>query len=114
MYNTIPIKESSYFSGGSYDTNELENFVNNFVFTKKITIGKTFTRVQLPITKTLVDDFNLACLFESKFSQNTCNHYLSNFLDSFFVYNISIDYTGLKRIFESIKNTPLHKQRFCE
>ncbi len=93
MYNTIPIKEISYFSGSSYDISELENFMNNFVFTKKISNTKSFTRVQLPLTKTLVDDFNLSCLFENKISNNTCNHYLNDFFNRFFVYNVSMDYS---------------------
>lgn len=114
MYNTIPIKEASYFSESTYDTSELENFVNNFVFTKKISITKAFTRVQLPLTATLVDDFNLSCLFENKFSKDTCNHYLNDFFDRFFVYNISIDYPGLKKIFDAVKSAPLQKERLCE
>lgn len=114
IYNTIPIQQADYFSGGNYDISELENFVNNFVFTQKITIITSFTRVQLPLSKTLIDDFNLSCLFETKFSKNTCNYYLNDFLDSFFVYNLSIDYPGLTKIFDAIKQTPPLKQRFCE
>ena len=114
MYNTIPIQPLSYFSGNTYDVAELENFVNNFVFTKKITITKSFTRVQLPLTKSLVDTFNISCLFENKFSKDTCNYYLNDFLDSFFVYTIPTDYSGLKKIFEAIKTTPTQKKRFCE
>ena len=75
MYNTIPIKGISYFSGSSYDISELENFMNNFVFTKKISNTKSFTRVQLPLTKTLVDDFvhwamPIAELFKQKVDGN--------------------------------------------
>jgi len=114
MYNTIPVKQLSYFSGGNYDTSELENFVNTFVFTKKIAITKSFNRVQLPLSKTLTDDFNLSCVFENKFSKNTCNYYLSDFLDSFFIYNISVDYPGLKNIFEAIRSNATNKWRFCE
>ena len=114
MYNTIPIQPLSYFSGNTYDVAELENFVNNFVFTKKITITKSFTRVQLPLAKSLVDTFNISCLFESKFSKKTCNYYLNDFLDSFFVYTVATDYSGLKKIFEAIKTTPIEKKRFCE
>ena len=109
MYNTIPVKQLSYFSGGTYDISELENFVNTFIFTKKITVTKSFTRVQLPLSKTLADDFNLACVFETKFSKNTCNHYLGDFLDSFFIYNISADYPGLKNIFDGISSNTTQK-----
>jgi len=114
MYRTIPVKQMSYFSGSAYDTSELENFVNTFVFTKRITITKPFTRVQLPLFETLIVDFNLSCIFENKFSQRTCNHYISDFLDSFFVYNISLDYPGLKKIFDAIKSNTTQKGRLCE
>ncbi|MFA7298770.1 MAG: hypothetical protein WC010_03955 [Candidatus Absconditabacterales bacterium] len=114
MYNTLPVKQLSYFSGGTYDTSELENFLNIFVFTKKITVAKSFNRVQLPLGKTLIDDFNLACVFENKISKNACNYYLNDFLDSFFIYNISIDYSGLKNIFDAIKGNTVQKGRMCE
>ncbi|EKD24766.1 MAG: hypothetical protein ACD_80C00162G0001, partial [uncultured bacterium (gcode 4)] len=113
MYNTLPVKPMSYFSGGKYDTSELENFVNIFVFTKKISVNKPFTRVQLPLSKTLMEDFNLGCISESKISSITCNHYLNNFLDSFFVYTLALDYPGLKNIFDAIKNNANQKERFC-
>lgn len=114
MYNTIPIKPLSYFSGGKYDTNELENFINTFIFTKKISTTKLFTRVQLPITEGIVNEFNIACIFESKLSSTSCNYYLRDFLDSFFVYNLSVDYTWLRKIFDTLKHTPVQKNNFCE
>lgn len=114
IYNTIPVKPLEYFSGDTYDINELENFVNTFVFTKKMSVSKWFTRVQLPLSKSLIDDFNLSCIFENKFSKNTCNYYLSDFLDSFFVYNISVDYSWLKKIFATINNIPSQKTKFCD
>lgn len=114
MYETIPIKQLSYFSWTIYDNNELENILNTFVFTKKFTIKKPFTRVYLPINETLVQDFNLACVFENKLSSRTCNYYLNDFLDTFFIYNLSKDYIGLQSIFDTIKKNTLHKGKFCQ
>jgi len=114
IYNTIPIKPLNYFSGNDYDISELQNFINNFIFTKKFTITKSFVREQLPIVKWLVEDFNLSCLFETKFSKATCDHYLNDFLRTFFVYTISTDYSGLKRIFTTIKGNPLQKKAMCD
>ncbi|MEI6774358.1 MAG: hypothetical protein WCL18_06310 [bacterium] len=62
----------------------------------------------------MVDDFNLSCVFENKFSKNTCNYYLNTFFDSFFVYTISLDYPGLRNIFDAIRNSPLQKTKMCE
>ncbi len=114
MYTTIPVKQLYYFSGDAYDINELENFVNTFIFTKKTTLTKPFTRVQLPLTTSLRDDFNLACIFENKFSTTTCNYYLNTFLDSFFVYTLSADYDWLKKIFDATADSPTQKGKFCE
>lgn len=114
LYSTLPVKQLNYFSGGSYDAMELENFISTFIFTKKITVSKPFTRVQFPLEKTLIDDFNLSCIFESKLSKRTCNHYLGNFLNSFFIYTISLDYPGLNKIFDVIQNNTVNKWRFCE
>lgn len=114
FYSTLPIKHITYFSGSEYDIEELENFINTFIFTKKITINKPFTRVQLPLTKDIIESFNLSCIFESKLSKKTCDYYLDNFLDSFFVYMISKDYTGLQNVFGAIKNNTTNKTQFCD
>ncbi len=114
LYNTLPVKQLSYFSWGDYEVTELENFVNNFVFTKKIIAKTAFINVQLPIEKTLIDDFNLSCIFENKISKIACNYYLGDFLNSFFVYNISADYIGLQNIFDAIQSNTTNKGRFCE
>lgn len=88
--------------------------MNTFIFTKKITVSKPFTRVQLPLQTSLIDDFNLSCISENKLSSRTCNHYLDNFLDSFFIYMIPKDYTGLEQIFNFIKSNETDKSRFCQ
>lgn len=114
VYDTIPIKNIEYFSWGEYALEELENFIHNVIFTKKFTISKPFTRVHLPLTESLVDTFNLSCVFDNKIHSKTCNYYLNDFLKSFFVYNLSQEYPQLQEIFSTIqKNTP-HKKTFCE
>ncbi len=114
VYGTIPIKQMSYFSDGDYIIEELEHIVNTFVFTKKFTVSKPFTRIHLPLTDSLIQDFNLDCLFENKISSRTCNIFLNDFLDVFFVYNISRDYDGLTKIFSAISTNETKKNRFCQ
>lgn len=114
VYGTIPIKQLSYFSWGDYAIDELENIINTFVFTKRFTISKPFTRVLLPLNTSLQEDFNLACLFENKLSSRTCNVYLYDFLDSFFVYTLSKDYQWLQDIFSTISQNTTEKEMFCQ
>lgn len=114
VYGTIPVKQIEYFAWSGYDISELENFVNTFIFTKKFTIAKPFTRVHLPLTESITDTFNLSCIFENKIYSRTCNYYLNEFLESFFVYNISQEYTSLTDIFNTIKKNATNKKTFCE
>ncbi len=114
MYNTIPLKPIDYFADPHYSPDELETFVNNVVFTKKFITPQPFIHTQLPLETTLVEDFNLGCLFENKFSHSTCNYYFQEFLSSFFVYKLSMDYPGLTQVFDRIQHTPTDKWAFCE
>ena len=114
VYATLPVKQISYFSGNTYELGELENFVNNVVFTKKITVKKSLNRSQLPLNISLVDDFNLSCIFENKLSNWACNYYLNDFLDSFFIYNLTTDYTGLRQIFDAIASRETTKTAYCD
>jgi len=114
VFGTIPVKHIDYFSSEDYDINELEHFVHTFIFTKRFTITKPFTRVYLPLTENIIDTFNLWCVFENKFSSRTCNHFLNEFLDGFFVYNLSREYPHLKNIFSTIQKNTKHKEKFCE
>jgi hypothetical protein len=109
MYNTIPLKPIDYFVDPDYSPDELETFVNNVVFTKKFITPQPFIHTQLPLETTLVEDFNLGCLFENKFSHSTCNYYFQEFLSSFFVYKLSMDYPGLTQVFDRIQHTPTDK-----
>ncbi|MEI7558429.1 MAG: hypothetical protein WCJ45_06645 [bacterium] len=92
MYKTLPIQPISYFSGGTYELSELENFINAFVFTKRITVSQPFERTPLSLSTSLIDDFNLSCLFENKLSSATCYYYLNDFIESFFIFKLSSDY----------------------
>ncbi len=113
IYATIPTKPLSYFSWSDYDIDELEHILNTFVFTKRFTITKPFTRVLLPFSTDITTDFNLGCLFENKLSSKTCDKYLYNFLDSFFVYRLAQDYEWLQNVFDALA-TSSQKVLFCE
>lgn len=114
IYSTTPIKNIEYFSWMTYDVNELENFVNAFVFTKKMGVNQLFTHAPLPLSKTLLDDFNLSCIFGNKISHRICDYYLNEFFDNFFIYNITSDYSGLKNIFYAIYTNLPQRERMCE
>jgi hypothetical protein len=71
---------------------EIENTVKNLVFTSKKNWTNNIKKISFPLDNNILETFNLKCLFENKLYQKTCDWYIQNFIDSFFVYNISSDY----------------------
>jgi hypothetical protein len=90
---TLPIKPISYFDSSSYDTGELMQMIDNIVLTRKIASSQLMKNIQLPLQGTLVNTFNLKCLSQTQIYPGTCAYYTKNLLSSFFVYDLSTDYS---------------------
>ncbi|MFA5747855.1 MAG: hypothetical protein WC872_01955 [Candidatus Absconditabacterales bacterium] len=113
IYKTLPLKNISYFEQSDYDVKEIENTVKNLVFTSKKNWTNNIKKISFPLDNNILETFNLKCLFENKLYQKTCDWYIQNFIDSFFVYNISSDYQGLQNAFDHIGKINKHKINFC-
>lgn len=114
LYDNNPIKNKEYFESWDYEISDLENFAKNILFTNTNQI-KTKKRIpiSLPIEESISKTFYLECTNNIKFFNKTCDHYIKNFIKTFFIYDISKDYDGLKKIFNNIKKTK-HKEEFCK
>lgn len=110
---TLPIKQAAYFDSSDYTTGELEQFVSNFILVSQDNSSHVISNTQIPINNWLISNFNLSCLAENKVFAATCTHYLDNFLSSFFVYQLHMDYTWLQSIFASTTQAT-YRTRFCE
>jgi hypothetical protein len=90
---SLKIKGKSYFLNSGYDIKYLENFAKNILFTNSDQLEKTEKKIiSLPINNNLQETFYLACLQNYKLINKTCNYYINNFLDTFFIYDIKKDY----------------------
>ncbi len=107
------IQPLSYFSSPKYDTGELDRIISAFILNEYITLPPLIKNTQLPVDTSLSKTFNLSCVFTNKFSQSTCDYYIKNFLSSFFVFNLSLDYIELANIFSHLQENKQHLDTFC-
>jgi len=112
---TIPLFSKNQFSGDSYDVKEMKIFVYNVVFQEPKNLDeKIFKYAKIPINKSFEETFNLSCVFKWKIFQATCNHYITDFLANFFIYNVEQDYDGIQQIFNELEQRARYKTTFCD
>jgi len=92
IQKTVPLQDIAYFSKSDYETRELDYFIQNVLLAKVETNQRQEANTQLPIKGTIIETFDLRCMFKNKFFQTICNQHIEEFLDSFFVYGINRDY----------------------
>jgi len=109
------IKDIGYFEKDNYDLIYLKNFIQNIVLVRTPDTSLDFnTNTQLPLHEGLITQFNLECAFKWKAFQWTCKHYISNFLDNFYIYDIKSDYQNLHLLFNTLSLNKTNKLKFCE
>ncbi|PJA48148.1 MAG: hypothetical protein CO170_03615 [candidate division SR1 bacterium CG_4_9_14_3_um_filter_40_9] len=113
IQKTVPLQDIAYFSKSDYETRELDYFIQNVLLAKVETNQRQEANTQLPIKGTIIETFDLGCMFKNKFFQAICNQHIEEFLDSFFVYGINRDYEGLKTVFDIIIDDE-YKTLLCE
>lgn len=108
---TNTLKNKSYFTTW-YDISNLENFVNDVIFKDYKDKLEKHQDDLLPLTDDSISNtFFVSCLESNP--NLLCNQFISNFVDTFYVYNLSTDYPWLNKVFNEIKETE-YKLEFCE
>ena len=113
IYQINPIKDKAYFDTSDYELKDLENIAKNTIFTNidktdKITKNNTL----LPLNENIEKTFYTKCIYQKKEFNKSCNYYIKNFINSFFVYNIEKDYNWLINVFNILKKTN-YKDNMC-
>lgn len=119
MPNTIfirdlkKIKSKEFFEDKNYNIDYLEIFAKNILFINSEQT-KTLSKnsISLPLDETIENTFYLKCIKNTKIINISCDYYIQNFLNTFFIYNIQQDYNGLYNIFKNLKNTK-YKNNIC-
>lgn len=108
---TNTLKNKSYFTTW-YDIDNLENFINDVIFKGYKDKLEKHQDNLLPLTDDSISNtFFVSCLESNP--NLLCNQFISNFVDTFYVYNLSTDYPWLNKVFNEIKETE-YKLEFCE
>lgn len=108
---TNTLKDKNYFTTW-YDISNLENFVNDVIFKDYKDKLEKHQDDLLPLTDDSISNtFFVSCLESNP--NLLCNQFISNFVDTFYVYNLSTDYPWLNKVFNEIKETE-YKLEFCE
>lgn len=114
IHNSLQLKDKDYFLNSWYDITQLENFAKNILFTSSEQVHKSNKNIiSLPLKDDIINTFYLWCIKDNKIINKTCNYYINNFLNTFFVYDIQKDYKWLKEIFYNLQNTS-HKKNMCD
>jgi hypothetical protein len=110
LYDDTRLKSKEDFSSW-YESKDLEIFIKNIIFTNNNT-DDIKTNKLLPLNDNIEDTFYLKCTHNPKIFNFICNHYIDNFLDTFFIYDLSSDYKWLNDMFYNLKWTK-NETRFC-
>ena len=68
----------------------------------------------MPLSQGILWTFTLNCLFQNKIANQVCNYYTTNYLDTFFVYNITSDFEWFKTVFDKLILKDSYKKPLCE
>lgn len=114
LYNISPINWKNYFSKTWYNIKELEAFARNTIFSNSDKIEKSFKNiVSLPINESLENTFYTQCIYKFKIFNKTCDYYIKNFLNNFYIYNVPNDYDWLHKIFNKLSKNK-YKKDICK
>lgn len=109
LNNTL--KEKSYYTSW-YDIDNLETFINDVIFTDYKETLEINQENLLPLTDdSIANTFFVSCLESNP--NWLCRQFITNFINTFYVYNLSTDYAGLNKIFNDIKGTE-YIYEFCD
>ena len=111
------IKGKEYFSNGDYDTNEIEHLMKNIVLIDYDAIwSKNIeTNSLLNLKNNSIDEtFSTSCATRPRLFNKICDEFISNFLDTFYVYKIDNDIPWTLTILRTLIWNKKYKQQTCE
>jgi hypothetical protein len=105
------LKNKNYYTSW-YEISNLEEFITNIIFTDYKETLETNQDKLLPLTDDSISNtFFVSCLESNP--NWLCKQFISNFINTFYVYNLSTDYAGLNKVFNEIKSTE-YSYDFCK
>lgn len=110
---TTPLQALSYYASGNYSKDEMESFLKNMIISNNKTFDLRNKQQQLPITNSIIETFNINCIFQNKIYNKICSSTTENFINSFFIYNIDIDIHWFTTVFQELIKKEEFKKTLC-
>jgi hypothetical protein len=110
---TAPIQPIEYFNQWTYTIDELETiFKNIFIWSNKNT-NQPIKNISFPISKGIIEEFNLQCIFQSKISDLVCDVFVDKFLETFFVHIIETDIDTFNTTMTTLLQQRKYNEKAC-
>ncbi len=110
---SAPIQDIEYFKKWEYSIEELDTLRKNvFIWSNKNTNQST-RNISFPISKWIIEEFNLHCLFQKKVSSLVCNVFIDRFLDEFFIHTIETDIDNFYTIMDNLLLERKYNEKWC-
>lgn len=116
LYEPQEIKGIEYFNDSAYDISELEKIVNRTILLNYNEIwSKENNSVEnIPLTNNSIENtFYISCANQHKIFNWVCNKYITDFLNSFFVYKINDDFDWFNKTIKNIIKKKKYKSNAC-
>ncbi len=112
----IPLQDKAYFENSNYNIEEIQLFMDNFIYSyNDSTAQQTKDKQLLTIpTPTVKEYFTLSCVEGTLLYQWICDNFFREFIKVFYVYDMTQHYEELATLFLQIQQNQEYKKLFCE
>lgn len=113
LSNTAPIQDIEYFQKSAYSLEEIDTLYRNvFIWSNKHS-KQPPQNTSFPLSQSIIQEFNLSCIFQKKASNIICDVFIDKFLDEFFVYNIESEINDFQNIMHNILTQKKYNNKAC-
>lgn len=116
IYDLDSIKPIEYFDDQNYEIQELENLIKNIIYINYKEIN-TKEKEDINLLKlendNIEETFFVSCANWIRIFDSVCNHYIDNFLNSFFIYDIEKDINWTVQTLKNLIKMDKYKEKAC-
>lgn len=109
-FSSLP--PSTNFSNANHTPNDVDTFLQAFIFESRTNQNNTKTIQSLPITSNMIDYFWISCIGYPDLPWNFCNNAVNQFIRNFKYYDLTSHYKDLETISKHIFKTA-RAEEFC-
>lgn len=117
IYEPDKLQDKEHFNSSDYDLEELSNYINNVIFVDYDLIWSKTTEKNRTINlenNSIEETFYISCANRPRIFNSVCDQFIDQFLNWFFVYDISKDFKWLAKILKNLVWREKYKENVCK